>query len=105
MHTGRFETYCQSAQEALASGVPVIAPRAGGPLDVVTDGVNGLLYEPGSGAELAGHVNTLLADDWSRRVMGQYARAAVLGRSWESVNDRLLEHYRSVLRHQHAVLA
>ena len=86
VHTGRHETYCQSAQEALASGVPVVAPRAGGPIDVVADGTAGFLYEPGDGDDLGGYVDRLARDPLFRRRMGLAARASVEGRSWASVN-------------------
>jgi len=97
VHTGRHETFCQSAQEALASGVPVVAPRSGGPIDVVDDQVTGVLYEPGVGEELAGIVQRLHDDPRLRRRMGRAARTAVAGRSWQAVNDRLVAHYRDVI--------
>jgi phosphatidylinositol alpha 1,6-mannosyltransferase len=96
VHTGRHETYCQSAQEALASGVPVVAPRSGGPIDVVTDGVAGFLYEPGDGDDLGGYVDRLARDPEFRRRMGLAARRSVEGRSWQAVNEALLQHYREV---------
>ncbi len=97
VHTGRHETYCQSAQEALAAGVPVVAPRAGGPVDVVADGAAGFLYEPGDGRDLAAHVDRLAADSSLRRLMGLVARRSVSTRSWHAVNEALVAHYRDVL--------
>ena len=97
VHTGRHETYCQSAQEALASGVPVVAPRSGGPIDVVDDTVAGYLYEPGDAADLASYVDRLAGDPAARHRMGLDARRSVEGRSWARVNAALLDHYREVI--------
>ncbi|KAA1418472.1 glycosyltransferase family 1 protein [Nocardioides humilatus] len=97
VHTGRHETFCQSAQEALASAVPVVAPAQGGPLDVVCDGFTGLLYEPGDGDAMAAAVDRLVSDRGMRERLRAAAVRSVQERSWSSINEQLVGHYRAVI--------
>jgi phosphatidylinositol alpha 1,6-mannosyltransferase len=96
VHTGRNETFCQAAQEALVSGVPVVAPDAGGLRDLVTPGVNGLLYTPGDRGDLYASIEALARDGWLRTRMGAAAATGCRERSWRSVNEALVDHYRSL---------
>jgi phosphatidylinositol alpha 1,6-mannosyltransferase len=96
VHTGPHETFGQTVQEALASGLPVVAPAAGGPVDLVTPGVTGTLVPPGDGQAIADAVAALAADPALRRGYGRAARAAVADRTWEAVGDELIDHYTAV---------
>ncbi|MEV0822303.1 glycosyltransferase family 4 protein [Nonomuraea rubra] len=97
VHTGVNETFCQAVQEALASGVPVVAPAAGGPLDLVRPGLNGLLHPPDDPPGLRAAVALLAADASLRARMGLAARESVAGRAWPAVCAELVAHYRDVL--------
>ncbi|WP_203184965.1 glycosyltransferase family 4 protein [Streptomyces pratensis] len=97
VHTGPYETFCQTVQEAMASGVPVVAPAAGGPLDLVAHGSTGLLVPPHDAEAVRAAVAALLTDPARAEDFGRTARAAVEGRTWEAVGDQLLGHYDEVL--------
>ncbi|MFO7690860.1 MAG: glycosyltransferase family 1 protein [Cryobacterium sp.] len=97
VHAGTAETFGQTLQEAHAAGLPVVAPRAGGPIDLVQHGHTGLLFTPDDDLDLHGCVLRLVTDAALRRRMGEAGRRAVLSRSWESVCDELLHHYESVI--------
>jgi phosphatidylinositol alpha 1,6-mannosyltransferase len=93
VHTGIDETFCQAIQEALASGVPVVAAAAGGPLDLVRHGHNGWLYPPAKPELLARAVETLVGSPALRQRMGSHAEASVRGRTWEALIKELVGHY------------
>ncbi|MEV6006875.1 glycosyltransferase family 1 protein [Streptomyces sp. NPDC051976] len=104
-HTGPFETFCQTVQEAMASGVPVIAPAAGGPLDLVGHGRTGLLVPPVDALAVRAAVQLLHADPRLRARYGAAARVAVAERTWEAVGDQLLRHYEQVIGEREAAAA
>src|SRR5947207_9789924 len=69
-----------SAIEALAAGRPVVATRVGGVPDVVQEGEDGFLVEPGATDELADRLGHLARDPDLRERMGAAGRARVLPR-------------------------
>jgi len=97
VHSGPHETFGNTLQEAAASGLPVVAPAAGGPLDLVEDGVTGFLVAPGDAAALARAVSALAASPELRALQGGAARQAVLGRTWPLRCEELTGHYEAVL--------
>ena len=94
VHTGAHETFGQTIQEAMASGVPVVAPAAGGPLDLVVEGETGFLYEPENTVALRRAVDRLIADPELRARLGVHARALTADRGWDRLGDELLATYR-----------
>jgi phosphatidylinositol alpha 1,6-mannosyltransferase len=97
VHTGPHETFCQSIQEALASGVPCVGPAAGGPLDLIHHGRTGWLYPAEAPDVLRSAVATLLEDGARRGAMAGAARASVAERTWEAIGDELVDHYHRAL--------
>jgi glycosyltransferase involved in cell wall biosynthesis len=87
-----------SAIEALASSTPVVANRVGGIPDVVRDGVDGFLVEPGDVEAAAARVAELARDDSLRARLGEAGRGRVLRRySVERLVDDVDRLYRSLL--------
>jgi glycosyltransferase involved in cell wall biosynthesis len=85
------------ALEAMALGIPVIATRQGGPLDLITDGVDGILVAA-EAAELAHAVVTLLADELARDRLSRAARRRVEASYGLTAHlERLTALYREVL--------
>ena len=87
-----------SAIEALAAGRPVVATRVGGVPDVVRDGEDGFLVDPGDVDALADRLARLAADPELRERLGASGRARVIPRySVERLVDDIDLLYRSLL--------
>lgn len=93
VHTGTAETFGQTIQEAGASGLPVVAPRAGGPVDLVTDGVNGYLFDPDEPGALRRQVSRVLESADHAAELGRRGHELVRHRSWARVVEGLVGHY------------
>lgn len=99
VHTGQNETFCQTVQEAQASGVPVIAPAMGGPLDLIQPEQTGLLYDPAEPGALRNVVHRLALDETLRGNLAANGLGRVATRTWTDVVDELItKHYAVAIR-------
>lgn len=96
----RTETLGFVVLEAMASGCPVVAARAGGVPDLVEHGETGLLYDPDREEEAVLAVKELLAHAGRRRDLARLARKQALASSWAAETDRLVRQYRKAIVRQ-----
>lgn len=100
VHTGPYETFCQAVQEAMSSGIPAVAPDAGGPRDLVQHGHTGFLLPPHDpeayGRGLRAAIEELRDPDLRAR-FGAAGRRSVEGRTWPALCEQLIGHYEAVL--------
>lgn len=83
--------------EAMAAGCPVVGANRGGIPDIVSDGVNGCLYDPDQPASLPTAVERLLGDPAARRQLRLAAREEAERWGWPSATSQLQGYYRQVL--------
>ena len=94
---GANETFGNVVLEAMASGLPVVAPRAGGILDTMVDRETGFLYEPDDIPAMIYAVQRLINSCYLSRSMSVAARQRALDFSWEVILDQLIADYRQIV--------
>ena len=101
----RTETLGLVLLEAMAAGCPVVAARSGGIPDIVTDGVNGYLFEPDDPDGAITATKSLLEARQIREELRTNARAEAERWGWAAATRQLQNYYRSVLNSQYGVSA
>ena len=92
--TSLTETFGNVVLEAMASGMPVVAVRAGGVGDTVQHGTTGLLVQPDDPPDrFAEAVLSLVAEPDRRRAMAEAARAYARSQSWDAIMGGLRDRY------------
>ena len=89
--TSTKETRGLTILEAFAAGTPVLAPNAGGVVENIQDGWNGLLFEPGNLQDFEQKLITLVQDHELLQEMGRNARSCVGQYSWDKTVKNLVE--------------
>ena len=97
IHPGPRETFCQAVQEALASGTPCVVPKTGGPADLISHGRTGYVIDTSNSIELNDVISKHLGRE-DRKQMRIAARDSVANRTWDVINDELINHYEELIK-------
>ncbi len=85
------------ATEAMATGLPVVCSSAAGAVEVIEDGVNGLIVQnPWNPDALAETLRKLTADADLRQRLGEAARQRAMRLTWDEVARQTMAVYREV---------
>ncbi|PSP16264.1 MAG: glycosyl transferase [Cyanobacteria bacterium QS_8_64_29] len=93
----RTETLGLVLLEAMAAGCPVVAARSGGIVDIVTDGANGYLFDPGQPRDAIAATRRLLYGETEGEQLRANARREAERWSWQAATQGLRDRYRQVL--------
>ena len=94
--TSEKETRGLTIVEAFASGIPVLAPRAGGVIENIQQGVNGYLYEPGDEDDFIAKLKILVEDATLSHDMGIKGRESIKDKySWDNTISNLVNIWQS----------
>jgi glycosyltransferase involved in cell wall biosynthesis len=92
------EPFGMTIIESMALGKAVIATRQGGPLEIIDDGKDGLLIQPGDPAALASSILRLTKDADNRSAIGKEARRRAQQFSTGRLASELAQHLTEVIR-------
>jgi glycosyltransferase involved in cell wall biosynthesis len=98
VHPAHYEGLPTVLLEAMACGRPVVATAVSGALDVVEDGVNGLLISPHAPDQMAQAISRLLERPEHGQQLGNAARKTIEARySWQEVSQKYIAQYKQLL--------
>jgi glycosyltransferase involved in cell wall biosynthesis len=97
MFPSRTETLGLVLLEAMAAGCPVVAARSGGIPDIVTDGVNGYLFDPSDTNGLLSATRNLFANSSGIESMRENARREAELWGWQAATRQLQSYYDLVI--------
>ena len=104
LEDGRTEGMPVICLEAMAAGRPIIAARVGGLSEIIIDGENGLLFDPGNGEMLSNKLKLLADDAALRESISRSARETVLAFAWENVAPRFVRVIKESMRSDESVI-
>jgi glycosyltransferase involved in cell wall biosynthesis len=88
--TSEKETRGLTVLEAFAAGIPVLAPAAGGVMENIQPGWNGLLYQPQNASDFIQQLKQLIEHPSLRRDMGNNGRKEIKQFSWDHTINNLV---------------